>query len=168
MTTKVKLPALGEGIESAEVVRVLVSVGETVTTDQPLLEIETDKATVEVPAPAAGTITEITVTAGTTMAVGATILTLDSAPATGGETTPAPTTSIDPPATTETAPTPASSPAVPTPTQHPRRCDRGRSPWGPGVRPAAAGPWPRHPCGSSPGKSAWTSTGSLEPTPEAG
>ena len=113
VTTKVKLPELGEGIEGAEVVRVLVSVGETVTTDQPLLEIETDKATVEVPAPAAGTITEIAVTAGTTMAVGATILTLDSAPATGGETAPAPTTSIDPPATTEAAPTPASSPAVP-------------------------------------------------------
>lgn len=116
VTTKVKLPELGEGIEGAEVVRVLVSVGETVTTDQPLLEIETDKATVEVPAPAAGTITEIAVTAGTTMAVGATILTLDSAPATGGETAPAPTTSIDPPATTEAAPTPASSPAVPAPT----------------------------------------------------
>ena len=59
VATEVKLPELGEGIESAEVVRVLVSIGETVTADQPLLEIETDKATVEVPAPAAGTITEI-------------------------------------------------------------------------------------------------------------
>ena len=116
MATEVKLPELGEGIESAEVVRVLVSVGETVTVEQALLEIETDKATVEVPAPAAGTVTEIAVAAGTTMAVGATILTLDSASATGDETAPEPTTSAAPAATTEAAPPPASSPAVPAPT----------------------------------------------------
>ena len=118
MATEVKLPELGEGIESAEVVRVLVSVGETVTAEQALLEIETDKATVEVPAPAAGTVTEIAVTAGTTLAVGATILTLDSASATGSETAPDPTTSVAPAATTEAVPPAASSPAVvaPTPT----------------------------------------------------
>jgi pyruvate dehydrogenase E2 component (dihydrolipoamide acetyltransferase) len=118
VATEVKLPELGEGIESAEVVRVLVSVGETVTAEQALLEIETDKATVEVPAPAAGTVTEIAVTAGTTMAVGATILTLDSASATGGETAPEPTTSAAPAATPEAVPPAASSLAVlaPTPT----------------------------------------------------
>ena len=116
VATEVKLPELGEGIESAEVVRVLVTVCETVTAEQALLEIETDKATVEVPAPAAGTVTEIAATAGTTMAVGATILTLDSASATGGETEPEPPTSAAPAATTAAAPPPASSPAVPAPT----------------------------------------------------
>lgn len=78
MATEVKLPELGEGIEQAEVVRVLIAVGDTVEADQPLLEIETDKATVEVPAPVGGTITSVPVTAGGTIAVGATIVTLDA------------------------------------------------------------------------------------------
>ena len=83
MATEVKLPELGEGIEQAEVVRVLVTVGDTVAADQPLLEIETDKATVEVPAPVAGTITSIPVAAGGTIAVGATIVTLDAGASVG-------------------------------------------------------------------------------------
>ena len=63
MATEVRLPELGEGVERADVVRVLVAPGDTVAIDQPLLEIETDKATVEVPSPIAGTVAALAVEA---------------------------------------------------------------------------------------------------------
>ena len=69
MTSEVRLPELGEGVERAEVVRVLVAPGDTVVVDQPLLEIETDKATVEVPSPAAGTVATLAVEAGATLII---------------------------------------------------------------------------------------------------
>ena len=53
------LPDLGENIEGGDVVNVLVATGDQVSEDQPLLEIETDKAMVEVPSPSAGTIGKI-------------------------------------------------------------------------------------------------------------
>ena len=70
MATEVRLPELGEGVERADVVRVLVAPGDMVAVDQPLLEIETDKATVEVPSPVAGTVATVAVEAGATLAVG--------------------------------------------------------------------------------------------------
>lgn len=54
-----KLPDVGEGIHEAEILRWLVKVGEPVAQNQPMLEIQTDKAVVEIPAPVAGTIAEI-------------------------------------------------------------------------------------------------------------
>ncbi len=77
MATEVRLPELGEGVERADVVRVLVSPGDTVAVDQPLLEIETDKATVEVPSPVAGTVAAVAVEAGATLAVGGLIVALE-------------------------------------------------------------------------------------------
>ena len=71
-----KLPELGENIETGDVVNVLVSVGDTLEVDQPVVELETDKATVEVPAPVAGKVTDIAVKAGDTIAVGQVILTI--------------------------------------------------------------------------------------------
>lgn len=70
MADTIKLPELGEGIESADVVSVLVSAGDDVKADQGLIEIETDKASVEVPAPRAGTIASIDVEEGQTINVG--------------------------------------------------------------------------------------------------
>lgn len=81
MAIEVRLPELGEGIEQAEVVRVLVAHGDTVAVDQPLVEIESDKATVEVPSPAAGTVTTVAVEAGGTLRIGALILSLETADA---------------------------------------------------------------------------------------
>ena len=78
MATEVRLPELGEGVERADVVRVLVAPGDTVAIDQPLLEIETDKATVEVPSPAAGTVAAVAVEAGATLAVGGLIAAIES------------------------------------------------------------------------------------------
>ena len=78
MATEVRLPELGEGVERADVVRVLVAPGDTVAVDQPLLEIETDKATVEVPSPVAGTVAALAVEAGATLAVGGLIASLEA------------------------------------------------------------------------------------------
>ena len=78
MATEVRLPELGEGVERADVVRVLVAPGDAVAVDQPLLEIETDKATVEVPSPVAGTVAAVAVEAGATLAVGGLIASLES------------------------------------------------------------------------------------------
>ena len=59
MATEIKLPALGENVDSGTVVKVLVSVVDTVTEDQPVLDLDTEKASVEVPASASGTVKEI-------------------------------------------------------------------------------------------------------------
>ena len=77
MATDVKLPELGENIEAGDVARVLVSPGDHVDKDAPLLELETDKAVVEVPAPDAGVVTAILVKAGDTISVGDTIASLE-------------------------------------------------------------------------------------------
>src|SRR4029077_7486615 len=59
-----EIPNLGENVEKADVSRVLVAVGDVMKVDQSLFELETDKATVEVPSTVAGKITEIKVKAG--------------------------------------------------------------------------------------------------------
>ena len=67
MTTlyEFKLPDVGEGIHEAEIVRWLVKQGDAVTLNQPLLEIQTDKAVVEIPAPVAGRVAAIKTQPGT-------------------------------------------------------------------------------------------------------
>jgi pyruvate dehydrogenase E2 component (dihydrolipoyllysine-residue acetyltransferase) len=72
------LPDLGENIEEAEVLNVLVKKGDAVTKDQPVLELETDKATFELPSPHAGTVSDIHVKKGDTVRVGQKILTLEA------------------------------------------------------------------------------------------
>ena len=72
------LPELGEGMEAGDVVQVLVSVGESITEEQPVLELETDKAVVEVPAPVSGTVKAIHVQAGDKAAVGQLLLTVET------------------------------------------------------------------------------------------
>ena len=59
VTTTIKLPELGENVDSGELTKILVSAGDRVSKDQALLELETDKATIEVPSPVAGTIKEL-------------------------------------------------------------------------------------------------------------
>ena len=71
MTIEIKVPAMGESVTEATVARWFKKEGESVARDEPLLELETDKVTVEVPAPAAGSIESITVKAGATVQVGA-------------------------------------------------------------------------------------------------
>jgi 2-oxoglutarate dehydrogenase E2 component (dihydrolipoamide succinyltransferase) len=71
MAVDIKVPTLGESVTEATVAKWFRKVGETVAADEPLVELETDKVTVEVPAPSAGTIAEIKAPAGTTVNVGA-------------------------------------------------------------------------------------------------
>ncbi len=77
MPTEFKLPELGENIDSGDLIKVLVSVGDTIAEDQPLLELETDKATIEVPSPVSGKVKEIHVKDGETIKVGQLILTVE-------------------------------------------------------------------------------------------
>jgi pyruvate dehydrogenase E2 component (dihydrolipoamide acetyltransferase) len=76
MASEFRLPELGENIESGVVAKVLVAAGQTILRDQPLLELETDKAVIEVPSPLAGTIKQIFVRQGEKAAVGQLILTI--------------------------------------------------------------------------------------------
>ena len=64
MPTEFTLPDLGEGIEAGDVVSVLVSEGDTIDIDQGVVELETDKALVEVPSSVAGTVTQVHVSVG--------------------------------------------------------------------------------------------------------
>lgn len=79
MTIEFKLPELGENIEAGEVVNVLVSTGDTVEPDQPVLELETDKATIEVPSSVSGTVEEVLVQSGETVNVGQVVFTVAGA-----------------------------------------------------------------------------------------
>jgi len=90
MSVDLRLPDLGEGIESADVLSVLVSVGQAVDAGDSVIEIESEKATLEVPTDAAGTVTGIHVKSGDTIAVGQPVLTLEPD---GAETPPAPAAS---------------------------------------------------------------------------
>jgi pyruvate dehydrogenase E2 component (dihydrolipoamide acetyltransferase) len=70
MAYEFKLPDLGEGLTEGEVVRWLVSEGQEIAEDDPLVEVQTDKATVEIPSPAAGEVAKILVGEGEVVRVG--------------------------------------------------------------------------------------------------
>jgi len=111
MPTEFSLPDLGENIESGDVISVLVAVGDTLSEDQPVIELETDKAVIEVPASGSGTITEILVQQGDTVSVGQAILKIEAD--TGRATTP---TAIEEPerdATPVATPKPQPEPTTP-------------------------------------------------------
>jgi pyruvate dehydrogenase E2 component (dihydrolipoamide acetyltransferase) len=84
MPTEFKIPELGENVTAGDVVRVLVKAGDQLAKDQPVLELETDKATIEVPSDVAGTVTEIKVKPGDKVKVGQLVLTLDGGAAGAG------------------------------------------------------------------------------------
>src|SRR6188474_3095454 len=69
--TDIRVPTLGESVTEATIARWFKKPGEAVAVDEPLVELETDKVTLEVPAPAAGVLSEIVAKDGETVAVGA-------------------------------------------------------------------------------------------------
>ena len=73
-----KLPDLGEGMQEAEIRRWLVQPGDTITLDQPILEVETDKAVVEIPAPTAGRVSAIHVKEGAVAKLGQLLISFDT------------------------------------------------------------------------------------------
>src|SRR6267142_1888792 len=76
-TYEVKLPDIGEGVAEGEIVRWLVKVGDRVREDQPLVEVMTDKASVEIPSPRTGVIFALLAEEGQVVNVGATIVAID-------------------------------------------------------------------------------------------
>jgi len=79
MSKEFKLPELGENIESADITNVLVKVGDKIELDQSVVEIETDKASVEVPSEVSGVVTEVKVKVGDNVPVGTVLILVDSA-----------------------------------------------------------------------------------------
>lgn len=78
MTTEIVVPALGESVTEATIAKWFKQVGDAVAADEPLVELETDKVTVEVNAPSAGTLSEIVVAVGATVEVGALLGAIDA------------------------------------------------------------------------------------------
>ena len=109
MVREFKLPDVGEGLTEAEIVSWLVEVGDAVSEDQPVAEVETDKAVVEVPAPVNGTVREILAEEGEMVPVGEVIITFDVEgepvePADEGESEPADPGDADPAASEASGP----------------------------------------------------------------
>jgi pyruvate/2-oxoglutarate dehydrogenase complex dihydrolipoamide acyltransferase (E2) component len=103
MNIEFKLPELGENIESGDVVRVLVREGDTIAGNDGVIELETEKAVVEIPCPNAGKIVKIHVTKGQTVKVGQPVLSLETADR------------VEPQAAAATAPAAESAPSSPPP-----------------------------------------------------
>ena len=108
MSTNIVVPTLGESVTEATIAKWFKKVGDAVKADEPLVELETDKVTVEVPAPAAGTLTDILAKDGDTVAVGAVLGILGAAGAASAKAAPAAA-----PAPAAAAPAPAAAPAAP-------------------------------------------------------
>jgi len=107
--TEFKIPELGENVASGDVTRVLVNVGDTIAREQPVVELETDKATIEVPSSVAGVVKEIRVKKGDKVKVGAVVLTVDAPSDAAGPPPEAPAQAPEP----ETAQAPAAPPEQP-------------------------------------------------------
>lgn len=112
MATEFTLPDLGENITSGDVVSVLVKAGDVVEPGQSVLEVETDKAVIEVPCPPGGVIQEVLVKKGETVNVGQALLSLGASAAQPAAAQPAAAPPIEKPAEPE-APTPAVKPSEP-------------------------------------------------------
>ena len=108
MPVQIMVPALGESVSEATVLKWFKNVGEAVEVDEPLVELETDKVTVEVPAPSAGVLTEIAASDGAEVAVGALLGSLDESAT--ASAAPAPQAEV--PAAPALEPTPAPTPAA--------------------------------------------------------
>jgi dihydrolipoamide dehydrogenase len=112
---EVQLPQLGESVTEGIITAWLVKPGDTVTVDQPIVEISTDKVDTEIPSPVAGTITELRADVDATVQVGQVIVVIDETAAPAASTpTPAPAAQPSPAPTPKPAAAPA-APAAPAP-----------------------------------------------------
>ncbi len=122
MANEFKLPDIGDGIDSGTVVSVLVKVGDVISVDQSVIELETDKAVVEIPSSVAGEVTSISVEENAEVAVGQVVLTVsgDGASAAAAEAAPVEAApeeagADEAPAPAEAAPEPAAAAPAPQP-----------------------------------------------------
>ena len=136
MTYEVTIPEIGESITEALIVRWIKQPGDAIGRDEPLVELETDKVTVEMPCPVAGVVSELVCAEGETVPIGAVIARIEegAAAAAGPAATPTVSTQTDLLSTAEPAPRllrrRSSSPSRPLrhPQPHPRRAHRPRNP----------------------------------------
>lgn len=110
-----RLPEVSEGVTKVDVASVAVKVGDTIAKGAVVCEVETDKAVAEIPSPVAGKVTAVHVTAGTTLNIGALLLTIETASPAAAATTPAAPVAAPPVAAAAAAaqPAPVSAPAAP-------------------------------------------------------
>jgi 2-oxoglutarate dehydrogenase E2 component (dihydrolipoamide succinyltransferase) len=134
MATEIRVPTLGESVTEATIGRWFKKAGEAVAADEPLVELETDKVTVEVPAPVAGVLSEIKAKDGDTVAVGALLGSIAEG-AGGGKAVPK---AAPAKATVEAAKPAASAPAKPTAAQLAPKKVSDDAPQPPAVRRLAA------------------------------
>ena len=106
MARAFKLPDLGEGIHEGDILAVLVKVGDKIEEGHPILEVETDKATVEIPSPYTGTLESISVNPGDVVKVGDVLMTFS-----GGDEAEAPPERVEKPAEAEAPPERVEKPA---------------------------------------------------------
>jgi len=120
-----KVPELGEGVAGGDVTRVLVKVGDVVSRDQSVLELETDKATIEVPSSVAGRVTEVKVKQGDKIKVGAVVFVVDdAAPEAAASEAAAPAEVAPKPSASSSEPTPEQAPPTPEKTPKPEQPSR--------------------------------------------
>src|SRR5258706_469145 len=92
----VRLPRLGEGADSGSVVNIFVKVGDRIKADQPIVELESEKAVASIPSPAAGTVTKIHVQTGDKISVGQLVLSLSDEAGAPSSAAPAQATTAQP------------------------------------------------------------------------
>ena len=110
------MPQLGETVQEGSVANWYKKVGDTVKADEPLFDVETDKVTMDIPAPIAGILTQILVDVGTTVKVGTVLAIIESAGAVNsGAVKPAPVAAVAPTATAAAAVAPATAVSQPLP-----------------------------------------------------
>ncbi len=129
MSTEIRVPALGESVTEATVAQWFKQQGEAVAADEPLVELETDKVTLEVPAPASGVLVEISVKPGETVNVGALLGAIGAAGDSVTVKPAAPKKEEAKPAATAPTPPPAPAPApAPVPAPAAKAEDAGLAP----------------------------------------
>jgi pyruvate dehydrogenase E2 component (dihydrolipoamide acetyltransferase) len=122
-----KLPELGENIEQGDLVRLMVAPGANVSSGQSVMELETDKAVVEVPSSVSGTVQEVRVKEGDKIKVGQVIFTVDGAEAKDSAATKASSTAAGQFPATEPAPIASENPPLPPPARSDATSDAGPS-----------------------------------------
>ena len=140
MVIEFKLPEVAEGVDTADIAELLVAEGDVIEADQIVMELETEKAVVELPCPHAGTVTKVHIKEGDSVAIGSVVLTIDATDAgqtvaadksaeAAGAASASPVAAAQPPASA-----PSASPSPPAAKSQLDGCDRPPAPAGPSTR----------------------------------
>jgi len=169
MATDVIMPQMGESIAEGTITRWIKNVGDSVSRDEPLFEISTDKVDAEIPSPAAGTLTEILVQPGQTVAVNTIVARIGAAGEAAGTKPAAPAEARPPePAAAKAAPTdPAPAPAAKAPEKPAEKPPAAPPQAVKRAEPGAPPPAPEKPAEPSPAPAPAPAASSPAPSPAA-